>query len=61
MKKTKKDPIMKIMRLIEKECALYDRRPKKERKEHPSGTCYMNDIMHEIEKLIDVSCKLRKK
>ena len=41
----------KLINLIEKECNLYDKRPKKERKEHPSGYCYMNDVLGVLEKI----------
>ncbi len=47
----------KLTTLIEKECALYDtRRPRsKYKKIHPSGTCYMNDIIKLVGKVIDKS------
>ena len=44
------DPIFKLLDLIEKEVNLYDRRPKKERKYHPNGECYMNDILALVDK-----------
>lgn len=53
MKKKQRTGWIKIMDLIEKEAALYDKRPKKERKYHPSGECYVNDIMEEVEKMCD--------
>lgn len=42
-----------LLDLIEKEIALFDKRPKKERKIHPSGTCYMNDIIYLVQKEIE--------
>lgn len=57
MKKKTKKVVgwMKIMDLIEEEIELFDKRPKKERSTHPSGECYINDIMNEIEKMCDVA------
>ena len=46
----KKDPIFKLIDLIEKEIDLFDKRPKKEKKFHPTGECYMNDVIDYIQK-----------
>lgn len=52
--KNKLDGFDRIMLLVEKECALYDtRRPKKKfKKIHPSGSCYMNDIMSAVQEIV---------
>ena len=42
----------KILDLIEKEIKLYDTRPKKERKYHPTGECYMGEIIELVDKLL---------
>lgn len=42
--------IDKVIVLIEKECALYDKRSKKEKKKNPHipGKCYVDDIIAQI-------------
>lgn len=48
-KKEKRDGWVKVMDLVEKEIALFDKRPRKMRKIHPSGDCYMNEILQAVE------------
>lgn len=42
----------KLIDLIEKECDIFDTRPKKERDMHPDGECYVNDILTLVEDVI---------
>lgn len=41
----------KLIDLVEKEIELYDKRPIKQRFTHPTGECYMNDIINIGEQL----------
>ena len=49
----------KLFDLIEKECDMFDTRPKKSREMHPgNGECYMNDIMILVQKKIKEEARL---